>query len=212
MDIEILKENIFLEKYKLFSIDSSYNKEEYVRVYHGYLNRRVCLEAYKSEAVIINAELKIAIPNSYPFAFPKVFFLKKGFPIKLGIDQHVSEDTGLMCLGIPWEIRKILKKDPSLINIMETLIIPHIAGTIYSIENGGSKYPQGEYSHGTKGYIEGLEEYFSISLNDNPQKLKELLGFLQSSNNVAKNTLCPFGCGVIYKKCRCKGNIKPKIS
>lgn len=204
----LLKEDTFLKKYPLIT---SFPKEfitnnRIIRQYQGYISANVCFAAYGNEMVPIDEEISISIPDGYPSNLPMVYLLSKGHSINYGVDYHFYQDTGQLCLGQNWEIRKELFKDASLLNLVESLIIPHLAAMRYVSKNPNKGYPQGEYSHGPKGLIEGLSEHFDIP--QTPEAILNVLQFLSNSRKVANKTICPFGCGNKYGSCQCKGNIK----
>ena len=204
----MLKEDTFLEKYPLMI---SLPKEiildsRVVRQYQGYIYADVCFAAYNNEKISIEEEISIAIPDGYPKNLPKVFLLENGQIVKYGADFQFYQDTGQLCLGQSWEIREALYKDSSLLNLTESFIIPHIAATRYVMQCPSSRsYPQGEYSHGELGIIEGIASFFRIPKNE--KIIFNILEFLSKPHKVANKMLCPFGCGVKYSRCQCRGNI-----
>ena len=204
----MLKEDTFLEKYPLMI---SLPKEiildsRVVRQYQGYIYADVCFAAYNNEKIAIEEEISIAIPDGYPKNLPKVFLLENGQIVKYGADFHFFQDTGQLCLGQSWEIREELYKDSSLLNLTESFIIPHLAATRYVMQCPSSRsYPQGEYSHGVLGINEGIASFFRIPKNE--KIIFNILEFLSKPHKVANKMLCPFGCGVKYSRCQCRGNI-----
>ena len=94
----------------------------------------------------------------------------------------------------------------SLLNLTESFIIPHLAATRYVMQCPSSRsYPQGEYSHGVLGINEGIASFFRIPKNE--KIIFNILEFLSKPHKVANKMLCPFGCGVKYSRCQCRGNI-----
>lgn len=209
MDIKsVLKEDDFLLKYPLFELipRTLFSDKDIIRQYQGYVDCEVSFPAYKNERISIEEELAILIPSAYPTILPAVFLLKSGKPVNYGVKYHFY-NTGELCLGNNWEVRKVLIEDPSLINLLESLVIPHLAGTKLAKENlENRRYPQGEYSHGTLGRMEGLSSFFNIP-QDSDSCLR-VLKFLLLSKNVANKSICPFGCGTLYGECQCKGKFK----
>lgn len=204
----LLKEDAFFDKYPLITPlpKELFSDIRVVRQYQGYINADVCFTAYNNEKISIKDEISIAIPDGYPKNLPKVFLLKNGQIIKYGADFHFYQDTGQLCLGHNWEIREKLYRDPSLLNLTESFIIPHIAAMRYVMQCPSSRsYPQGEYSHGVTGIIEGIASFFNISKNE--RSILNVLNFLSHPHKVANKMLCPFGCGEKYGRCQCKGNI-----
>lgn len=209
MDINsILKEDVFFEKYPLITFlpKELVSDNRVVRQYQGYITADVCFATCNNESISIEEEISILIPDGYPRNLPRVFLLKNGQIITYGVDFHFYNDTKQLCLGLDWELRDVLYKDPSLLNLTESFIIPHIAATRYVLECPSSRrYPQGEYSHGIIGKIEGLASFFNIPQNE--KNILDVLHFLSKPHKVANKMLCPFGCGMKYGHCQCKGNI-----
>ena len=208
MDInKLLDEDAFLKMHPLIqSIPKELiNLPDIVRQYQGYIAATVRFAAYKNETISINEEVSILIPAGYPANLPIVFILDHGDIINPGLEYHVYPKTGQLCLGNTWEIRKVLLQDPTLNNLMELLVIPHIAGAVFKYCNKTS-FPQGEYSHGLVGQLEGIASFFSVPLN--VDIICNILSFLSKPKRVANKTQCPFGCGKEYGKCHCKGNFQ----
>lgn len=210
MDIKsILKEDAFFAKYPLIT---SLPKELFsdvraVRQYQGYISANVRFTAYKNETISIEEEVFISIPDGYPRNLPAVYLLENGRIVNYGTDFHFYTNTGRLCIGHDWEVRNGLYKDPSLLNLTESFIVPHLAATRYVMQCPANRsYPQGEYSHAVPGKIEGLADFFNIPKNE--KILFDVLKFLSKPHKVANKMLCPFGCGVKYARCQCKGNIK----
>lgn len=176
-----------------------------VRQYQGYIAATVRFTAYNNETVSIDEEISISIPSAYPISLPIIFILNHGNVINLGADYHFYTNTGQLCLGNSWEIRKELLRNPTLNNLIESLVIPHIAGATFKFLYGKA-FPQGEYAHALKGKFEGLASFFSIPMNE--KTILDVLNFLSLSKHIANKMQCPFGCREKYGKCRCKGDFQ----
>ena len=174
-----------------------------VRQYQGYVVETVRFKAYDNEVVSIDEEISISIPAGYPISLPIVFILNHGKVINLGAEFHFYTNTGQLCLGNSWDVRKELLRDSTLNNLVDSLVIPHIAGATFKLLQRKA-FPQGEYAHGLEGKLEGVAEFFSIPLNE--KRILDVLSFLNQSKRVANKMQCPFGCGVEYGKCHCRGN------
>ena len=208
MDIDsILKEEAFLSMHPLFQRipKELINIPDIVRQYQGYVAATVRFAAYNNETVSIDEEVSISIPSGYPISLPIVFILNQGTKINLGADYHFYKDAGQLCLGNSWEIRKVLLQNPSLDNLLFSLVIPHIAGATFKCLYGKT-FPQGEYAHDIAGKIEGLADFFSIPQDE--ETILAILNFLLQSKRVANKMQCPFGCKKEYGKCHCKGDFQ----
>ena len=208
MDIDlVLGEDAFLSMHPLFQRipKELINSPDIVRQYQGYIAATVRFAAYNNETLSIDKEVSISIPSGYPISLPIVFILNQGTKINLGVDYHFYNNTGQLCLGNTWEVRKILLSDPSLNNLMSSLVIPHIAGATFKCLYG-KPFPQGEYAHDVAGIIEGLSDFFSIPKNE--VIILPILNFLLQSKRVANKMQCPFGCKKEYRKCHCKGDFQ----
>ena len=209
MDINsLLNEDAFFAKYPLIVPlpKELYSDSRTARQYQGYINADVCFAAYRNEKISIEEEILISIPDGYPRNLPVVYLLEGGRIANYGADFHFYPH-GQLCIGHDWEVRNELYKDPSLLHLIESFIIPHLAATRYVMQCPANRsYPQGEYSHAAPGRIEGLSDFFNIPKNE--RILFDVLKFLSKPHKVANKMLCPFGCGVKYSRCQCKGNIK----
>lgn len=208
MEIDkVLKENAFLSMHPLIQPipKELITLPSIMRQYQGYISAMVKFAAYNDETVSIEEEISISIPSGYPINLPYVFVLSHGNVVNLGAEYHFYTDTGQLCLGNSWEVRKKLLHDPTLNNLMTSLIIPHIAGATFKLLHG-SAFPQGEYAHGIDGKLEGLASFFSISKDVGV--ILNILSFLSQSKRVANKVQCPFGCGKEYKECHCKGDFQ----
>lgn len=205
---EKLGEDVFLATHPLIQRipKELISQPNIARQYQGYISGIVHFSAYNNETVSIEEEISILIPVGYPIELPLVFILKNGNTVNYGIDCHFYPITNQLCLGSNWEIRKELHRDPSLNNLLKSLIIPHIAGITLKLNHISGSFPQGEYSHGIKGCIESLSSFFSIK--EDTDSIISVLEFLMKPKRVANKMMCPFGCGQEYGKCHCKGNFQ----
>ena len=206
MDIEsTLKEDSFLSMYPMIQRvpKNLINCPDIVRQYQGYVATIARFAAYNNETVPINEEISISIPTGYPISLPIVFILNRGQVVNLGAEYHFYSNTGQLCLGNTWEVRKELLRDSSLNNLMSSLVIPHIAGVAFK-NLYRNPFPQGECSHGLNGKLEGIASFFSIPIEED--LIINVLNFLKQTKRVANKMICPFGCGKEYEKCNCKGD------
>lgn len=208
MDIDsILEEDAFLSMHPLFQRvpKELITLPNIVRQYQGYVTATVRFAVYNNETVSIDEEVSISIPSGYPISLPVVFILDRGQIINLGADYHFYTNTGQLCLGNSWEVRRVLLPDPSLNNLILSLVIPHIAGATFKCLYRKT-FPQGEHAHDIAGKIEGLADFFSIPQDE--KTILAILNFLLQSKRVANKMQCPFGCKKEYGKCHCKGDFQ----
>lgn len=115
--------------------------------------------------------VKICIPNDYPQTIPIVFDI--GEVIPRNEDYHTDEN-GELCLDHPINLYEFFSKDKNLLAFIEKFVVSFYYGFHYRQKYG--IYPFGEYSHGEKGTIEAIINYFDIR--------KEQIGYTQNIYNI----------------------------
>lgn len=118
--------------------------------------------------------VRVCIPNDYPQTIPIVFDVDEVIP--RNIDYHANWN-GELCLDHPINLYEFFSKDKKLLAFIENFVVPFYYGFHYREKYG--IYPFGEYSHGNKGTIEAIINYFDIR--------KEHIGYTQNIYNIFCN-------------------------
>lgn len=136
--------------------------------------------------------IKITIPNKYPYAFPKLYELENKFPHTP--ERHVNGDDSC-CLCSLQEEDIVSQKGISIESFIKKYVIPFLANqTYYDLNN---EYAGGEYAHGDLGVLQYYQELFSLS---DTKSTYEMLCKLENSK-LKRYDLCYCGSGEKLKKC-----------
>lgn len=136
--------------------------------------------------------IKITIPENYPFQFPKLFELDE--KTKQIDSSHIYKDGSCcVCCLQEEDIRK--RKGITVIEYINEYVIPFLANILYYRECG--EYANGEYKHG----IDGVIQYYQELLNK--QQIDDILSEIDiiATNKFRRNTKCYCGSGLKFKKC-----------
>lgn len=134
-------------------------------------------------------DIKIVLHRNFPKILPIV-----SVPSKKTINFHTYDDTTL-CLGATNELKERLRENPSLLYLIEKIIIPFLYKASYT-----KKYsitPGGDLSHGDQ----GLAEYYSEKLNLNDKKLVLQFTRLLKNGKLKGHWTCPCGSGKKIRNC-----------
>jgi hypothetical protein len=151
-----------------------------------------------TELLLEGVTVEIILPSTFPDTIPVVretTGLTKGF--------HTNDD-GSLCLGSPLAVRATLESFPTLLGVMEQLIIPFFFAFKYWKDHG--EVPFGELSHGGKGILEYYTGLFAVSEHD---KVIGLLRIL-AADDYRGHLPCPCESRAIIR--RCHGDILRSIS
>lgn len=135
----------------------------------------------------------INFPNEFPNCFPKVIETSNKIP-RIA-DRHVNRDNTL-CLAVLPEELAICKNGISFKFFLDKVLIPHLARETYREQTGN--YPDGEFGHGFEGVWEYYEEILS---QKNRVLIISELEQIVDSNWPGRNSECPCGSGIKFKKC-----------
>lgn len=138
-------------------------------------------------------DVKILIPPTYPKDIP--ILLETGKKIIRHSDWHTSSE-GVCCLATRAKIFYDLSDGISLKKWLDKFAHPFLANHQYRLRN--HKYAHEEFSHGTKGIIEGWEKITGIK---NSHTILEHLRWIIGYKTQSKNLPCFCGSGKKYKRC-----------
>ena len=136
--------------------------------------------------------LKIIVPSSFPYEFPKVWetsdLIPKGF-------DHVYPD-GHLCLAANCEIALLLDRDPSLNTFIEELVASYLYSASYYAKY--RVYPFGERKHGNKGIKQAYAERYHSNSDD---VLWSLLKYVAGIATYRGHIPCPCHSGKRLREC-----------
>lgn len=131
--------------------------------------------------------------RSLSTSFPYVFETKGRIAWEL--DKHMYSD-GRMCLTTKLIQYHACRKGMDFSTFMEAVVRPFLA-THLLLEMGEiDSFPQGEYSHGGKGIIEGYRDHIGV---EDPHRIIEILNTTRTKQQ--PNQPCFCGSGIKHKKC-----------
>lgn len=139
-------------------------------------------------------QIAILIPLNYPQGIPILQEVSK--KIERDIDWHMVGENGLCCLATPAKIYHDLSGEITLLKWLNRFAHPFLANHVFKKKTGN--YANEEFSHGTKGIIEGWEKILNINGNLCVlHYLRQISGYRTQS----LNRPCFCGSGKKYKRC-----------
>ncbi len=139
--------------------------------------------------------IKILIPDMFPYELPKL--IETSDKIKHHEDWHNT--NGACCLSPDATIYREIGLPISLIKWLDTFVHDFLANHVIKIRE--NNYAKGEFSHGTKGIIEG---YFEVFGTNDTKIINQKLKLLCSSIQLGRNTPCFCGSNIKFKNCYLK--------
>ncbi len=131
-------------------------------------------------------EISIRVPGAYPSELPIVHETGGRIPR----DFHKLQGNAL-CLGSPFRLWLLSKKNLSLLNFIERMVVPYLYG--FSLHEAGEALPFGELRHGTPGLVDDLGEMLGTS---DSKSAAAYLQAVRRKKRIANKRLCPCGSGV----------------
>ncbi|MFJ7408231.1 MULTISPECIES: hypothetical protein [unclassified Lysinibacillus] len=141
----------------------------------------------KHGEVSLDYSLLISVPFEYPKLAPQVFEESKR--ITVSPENHINYD-GSLCLGTPFRINALLKRNPSLTYFFDNCILPFLYSVTLKNKTGNG-FVFGETEHGNKGVILDLQELFHLS---EIAQVVQMLMILSKPKKEANKLICPCGC------------------
>lgn len=115
---------------------------------------------YKDFIMESAPRLKLVMDNNYPHILPKVFDINDTI-----FYDHKFQDKSL-CLATPIDIRLRLLSSKNISDYIEGFLIPYFISYKYWEQSGQKIDIYGDRSHGKKGIIESLADFFNLESND----------------------------------------------
>lgn len=123
--------------------------------------------------------IEIRFTNGFPNRFPKLYEVGGDIPRDVNFHKY-SDDS--CCITAFIDEFFTCKNGITVLQFVREQVIPYLANQWYRQITGKFK---NEYSHGSKGQIEGLYDY----------------AFGEKKNNLGRNDRCFCGSNIKYKKC-----------
>ena len=134
--------------------------------------------------------IKLVIPRDYNKTPPKAYETGGRIPK----DFHTYSD-GSLCLAPPIEIRRKFSESPTLLEFVESLLIPYLFSFSYWKDHG--HMPYGDLPHGSEGIMQYYFETFKVSSEFIVLKFLKILAI----ENYRGHHECPCGGGLKIRQC-----------
>lgn len=148
----------------------------------------------ESDGVKDSYEIEISLSPKYPLQIPYA----KETGSKIPTDFHHYQD-GYLCLEIPFRIWEIFRQEETLLNYVDSLLVPYLFSYTYFKNTG--KLPFGERRHGTNGILDDYKDRFKTSYDLIAVDLLRIL----AEDTYRGHHICP--CGSSKKLRNCHGEI-----
>lgn len=133
---------------------------------------------------------------AYPKHFPHVYETEERIPKK--VNRHVYSDTGSCCLSTKAKAQVLLKtKIRTLHSFIKEIVIPYFQNNSFYEING--RYKTEEYSHNSKGIIEGYQDILNI---DSHLHIVRLIISRLKGDKLKIKDACYCGSSVSIKRCQ----------
>lgn len=138
-------------------------------------------------------ELRGIVPHRFPAEEAQVFEVGGRIP-----EDYHRFDNGSLCLGSPIRRRKELSDQPTLIGLIDRLVIPYLYNHSYQVRNGA--LPVGELDHSVPGLVEDYEKLFRLK---GARQCLEAIKLLGIKKGLANKRPCPCGSERRLGMCHC---------
>ena len=115
---------------------------------------------YKDFIMEAAPRLKLVMDNNYPHTLPEVFDVDNA----VSYDHKFQDNT--LCLATPIDIKLRLLSSKNISDYIEGFLIPYFISYKYWEQSGQKIDIYGDRSHGKKGIIESLADFFNLECND----------------------------------------------
>ena len=131
--------------------------------------------------------------------------VSRGFPLEeaniFEIGGRVSDNyhkfnSKRLCLGSPLRIRVVMEKNPTLVGLVDGLIIPYLYN--HSAQEISKEFPVGELDHGAPGLVDDYEKLFQLN---GPAQCIKAIQFLGMKKRIANKHRCPCESGRRLGRC-----------
>ena len=132
--------------------------------------------------------VRLEVPITTSSYAPQVF--ETGGRIERHIDNHVY-NSGALCLGSPWNLRRIIGMPPDLVKFVNQCVIPFLYAASCREKNGGM-LPFSELAHGKAGLLDDYELILGL---EGAQSVSMALMAVSKRKRIANKLECPCACG-----------------
>jgi len=115
---------------------------------------------YKNFVMEAAPRLKLVMDTNYPHILPKVFDIDNA----VSYDHKFQDNT--LCLATPIDIKLRLLSSNDISDYIDKFLIPYFISYKYWEQSGQKIDIYGDRSHGKKGIIESLADFFNLECND----------------------------------------------
>ena len=115
---------------------------------------------YKDFIMEAAPRLKLVMDTHYPHTLPEVFDVDNA----VSYDHKFQDNT--LCLATPIDIKLRLLSSKNISDYIEGFLIPYFISYKYWEQSGQKIDIYGDRSHGKKGIIESLADFFNLECND----------------------------------------------
>jgi hypothetical protein len=138
-------------------------------------------------------EIEINASDKYPTEIPSVKEIGGTIPK----EYHHSEE--FLCLETPFTIWEIFRKDETLLNFVDNLILPYLLSYSVFKESGEKNFERDihGHAHGARGILEDYKKRFNANDDIATVKLLHIL----AEDNYRRHDPCPCGSRKKLKKC-----------
>lgn len=136
-------------------------------------------------------DIEIDVPENYPKAIP----LARETKGKIPKDWHHNGEY--FCLETPFNVWKIFRKQETLLNFVDNLVVPYLISYSHYLDNG--EYFK-EHIHGTRGVLDDYKKYFNTKDDLSAFKLLRIL----AEKSYRGHLPCSCGSGKKMRDCHGK--------
>jgi ubiquitin-protein ligase len=138
-------------------------------------------------------QIKIKLPNGYPYSFPKVFTVGNRIPIEE--DRHINKDSSCCVTVLHEEILRA-SRGITIIQFINEFVVPFFANQLYFEKH--KKWANGDYLHRIDGIIQFYKEQTHLKTID---EIILLLKKLPNIRQLGRNDKCFCNSELKYKNC-----------
>lgn len=140
-------------------------------------------------------EIEINVSDKYPSKIPSV----KEIGGRIPKEYHHNEE--FLCLELPLTICETFRKDETLLNFVDSLVLPYLASYSVFEESGGNiEDVTHGHEHGAKGVLDDYKKRFNTDDDITAVKLLHIL----AEKSYRGHDYCPCGKKSYLRKCHGK--------
>lgn len=115
---------------------------------------------YKNFVMEAAPRLKLVMDTNYPHILPEVFDIDNA----VSYDHKFQDNT--LCLATPIDIKLRLLSSNNISDYIDNFLIPYFISYKYWEQSGKRIDIYGDRSHGKKGFLESIADFFNIDYKD----------------------------------------------